>query len=155
MSARAACRLEDLGFSAVFDYVAGKAAWLALGLPSQGAVAPDERVASIASRSLPEVAVGDRVGDLAPERFGDHDAAVVLDGDVVAGLLRRETLGLPRETPVRAVVQPAPDTFRPSMTISELRDYWRDTPERVALVTTLHGVYLGAILRDDLLPDAS
>ena len=38
MSPRAACRLETLGFdpSFVFDYVEGKAGWLAHGLPREG-----------------------------------------------------------------------------------------------------------------------
>jgi hypothetical protein len=40
MSPRAACRLETLGFPEVYDYVAGKADWLAHGLDVEGAGAP-------------------------------------------------------------------------------------------------------------------
>ena len=36
MSPRAACRLELLDVAQVYDYVAGKADWLAHGLPTQG-----------------------------------------------------------------------------------------------------------------------
>ena len=36
MSPRAACRLELLGFTQVYDYVLGKADWLAYGLPTEG-----------------------------------------------------------------------------------------------------------------------
>jgi 3-mercaptopyruvate sulfurtransferase SseA len=36
MSPRAAWRLETLGFEHVADYVAGKADWLAHGLPREG-----------------------------------------------------------------------------------------------------------------------
>lgn len=36
MSPRAACRLEQLGFVHVYDYVPGKADWMAAGLPRDG-----------------------------------------------------------------------------------------------------------------------
>src|SRR2546423_15188070 len=36
MSPRAAWRLEALGFEQVYDYVSGKADWLAHGLPREG-----------------------------------------------------------------------------------------------------------------------
>ena len=36
MSPRAAWRLETLGFEKVFDYVDGRADWLAAGLPTEG-----------------------------------------------------------------------------------------------------------------------
>ena len=36
MSPRAACRLETLGFSDVYDYGGGKAEWLGYGLPREG-----------------------------------------------------------------------------------------------------------------------
>ena len=36
MSPRAACRLQTLGFTNVYDYVLGKADWLAHGLPTEG-----------------------------------------------------------------------------------------------------------------------
>jgi hypothetical protein len=35
MSSRAACRLEQLGFTEVYDYHAGKADWLAHGLETE------------------------------------------------------------------------------------------------------------------------
>ncbi|MEE9248155.1 MAG: rhodanese-like domain-containing protein, partial [Dehalococcoidia bacterium] len=39
MSPRAAARLETLGFTKVYDYVAGKSDWLAAALPSKGTLA--------------------------------------------------------------------------------------------------------------------
>ena len=39
MSARAAWRLESLGFSQVYRYTPGKMDWLARGLPREGAAA--------------------------------------------------------------------------------------------------------------------
>jgi hypothetical protein len=43
MSPRAACRLEALGFSEVYDYVPGKVDWLARGLPREGEKAGETR----------------------------------------------------------------------------------------------------------------
>lgn len=149
MSARAACRLEQLGFTAVYDYVAGKAAWLGLGLPSEGDVRPAERVGALAARSLPEIAVTALARDV---ELGDHEFGVVLDGDVVAGVVTPGRLEPAGDRRVVDVLDPGPDTFRPSMTIDELREYWGKNDETLALVTTLHGAYLGAIRRDDLPP---
>ena len=44
MSPRAAWRLESLGFTAVYDYVAGKADWFARGLPRAGRLAEEPTV---------------------------------------------------------------------------------------------------------------
>ena len=147
MSARAACRLVDLGFTQVYDYVPGKAAWLGMGLPSEGSLDPAERVGAVAARSLPEVGVGDLVRDVG---LGSHEFAVVLDGEVVAGVVTRDALAGEAGRRVGDVLDPGPDTFRPSMTVAELRRYWEGNDERLALVTTLHGEYLGAILRDEM-----
>jgi rhodanese-related sulfurtransferase len=43
MSPRAAWRLEAAGFGPVYDYAAGKADWLAAGLPFQGTAKLAER----------------------------------------------------------------------------------------------------------------
>ena len=43
MSPRAACRLEAFGFRPVYDYVTGKADWLASGLPTEGRLQHDPR----------------------------------------------------------------------------------------------------------------
>lgn len=43
MSARAAWRLEQLGFERVFRYTPGKADWAAAGLPMEGTDGPPAR----------------------------------------------------------------------------------------------------------------
>ena len=50
MSPRAACRLELLGFTQVYDYVAGKADWLAHGLPTEGEQAQIPRAKDVLRR---------------------------------------------------------------------------------------------------------
>jgi hypothetical protein len=43
MSPRAACRLDTLGFEHLYDYLLGKADWLARGLPRKGDHAGEPR----------------------------------------------------------------------------------------------------------------
>src|SRR6266849_6316757 len=50
MSARAASRLETLGFRHVYRYQPGKADWFAAGLPREGKEAHTPRVADVARR---------------------------------------------------------------------------------------------------------
>ena len=152
-SARAAVRLEVLGFTDVSDYVPGKVAWLAEGLPAEGARRPEQRVGAVADPDVPLVP-GDATVAEAAALVGDADIGVVVDADrVVLGVLRPETFGLPDSTPVADVLQPGPSTFRPSMTIAELVGYFRDSDEHRALVTTHAGRWIGLIRREDVLDD--
>src|SRR2546421_12126110 len=62
MSARAAWRLEALGFREVYRYHDGKSDWLAAGLPSEGAQAYEPRIDDVAHRGVPTCQVDDRIG---------------------------------------------------------------------------------------------
>ncbi len=62
MSARAAWRLETLGFTEVFRYKPGKADWLANGLPTTGTEANVPRVSQVIRRDVPTCHLGERVG---------------------------------------------------------------------------------------------
>ena len=160
---RAAARLEAAGFGDVRVYARGKVAWLAEGRASEGSRRPEQRVASIArtdgvpilrdDATLADAATAFDTG--AGTDTGDAEVAVVLDPDgVVLGVLRPETLGLDPATPVADVLQPGPSTFRPSMTIAELVQYFRDSNERRAIVSTAAGRWIGLIRREDVLDDA-
>lgn len=150
-SARAAARLEAFGFTAVHDFAHGKVAWLAAGLPSDGLRRPGQRVGAIASTDVALVPAGATVAEAA-EVVGDRDLGIVVDHDlVVLGVLRPETFGLDPATPVADVLQPGPSTFRPSMTVRELVDYFRSSNEHRAIVSTHGGRFLGLIRRGDVL----
>ena len=151
---RAAARLEAGGFRDVRVYAAGKVAWLADGLPAEGRRQPEQRIAAIARTDVAIVRGDATLRDAAPLLHEDDrgDIAVVLDeDDVVLGVLRPETLGLAPSTPVADVLQPGPSTFRPSMTIAELVDYFRSSDERRAIVSTSGGRWIGLIRREDVL----
>ena len=72
--------------------------------------------------------------------------------DIVLGRrAARGPLHLPADTPVRDVMQPAPPTVRPSITIAELAPIaWTRTHRSYVLVSLLDGTLLGLIRREDL-----
>ena len=151
-SHRGAARLEALGFTDVSTYAIGKIGWLAAGLPSEGDRRPEQRVGGIATtEGVPQVPHDATVAEAAGI-VGDADVGIVVDGDgVVLGVLRPETFGLPGDTPVADALQPGPSTFRPSMTVRELVEYFRSSNENRAIVSTHAGVFLGLIRRRDVL----
>src|SRR5579884_3963794 len=94
MSARAAWRLETLGFLRVYRYKPGKADWLANGLPIEGTEANVPRAGQVMRRDVPTCHLGDRVGDAAniAQAAGWDMCLVVTDNHVVLGRLRRKAL---------------------------------------------------------------
>src|SRR3954470_12932961 len=80
LSPRAAHRLEQLGFAEVYDYVASKVAWLACGLPGEGLLHDDRRVAARVHADVPRLKPDAAISDLNTV-IGDWEIAVVVDGD--------------------------------------------------------------------------
>jgi hypothetical protein len=79
MSPRAACRLETLSFEQVYDYVPGKADWLARGLPREGEKAQERRAVELVRDDAVTCGLAERIGDVR-ERVGagrsDHFANI-------------------------------------------------------------------------------
>lgn len=94
MSPRAACRLESLGFSEVYDYVAGKKDWFDAGLPMEGEIADAVLLGHRARRDMTTCRPDGAVGELAARASvaGWDQAAVVNDANVLQGWLSGETL---------------------------------------------------------------
>ena len=152
MSPRAACRLETLGFEAVYDYVAGKVDWLAHGLPVEGAGADRPTVGRLARRDVVTCSLTEAVGEVrarveaSPHRF----ALVVSEGGVLLGRLRSAALqGDPRATAEEAM-DAGPSTVRPDTVPGTLAERLRSRDLRSAVVTNPEGVLIGVALREDL-----
>lgn len=77
MSPRAACRLETLGFSEVYDYVAGKADWLARNLPTEGEQADAMTAGRVARDDIVTCTLEDTVGEVR-ERIARSDYGFAL-----------------------------------------------------------------------------
>jgi rhodanese-related sulfurtransferase len=150
LSPRAAARLAQLGFSEVYDYTAGRVAWLAEGLPGDGLVGDDERVLAVTRADVARVGPAATVAEMA-DVIGDWEVVVVVSDDgVVAGLLRAEAVAVPGDVPVAEIMQSAPPTVRPSITQRELAESMDANGERHVLVTTLSGALLGLVRREEL-----
>ncbi|HEV8571520.1 MAG TPA: CBS domain-containing protein [Actinomycetota bacterium] len=152
MSPRAAWRLESLGFTEVYDYVAGKQDWLAAGLPREGEIAGLPRAADIARSDVPTCRLDERVGKVRERvhEAGWEECVVVNDERIVLGLLRAEELGEARDDEVvEDVMRPGPSTFRPHVHVEEMARFMSRHDLDSSPVTTSDGVLVGMLLRKD------
>jgi hypothetical protein len=122
MSPRAACRLEQLGFERVYDYVGGIADWRAAGLPVEGSGKHGLRVADATSKGVPTCHVGGRVGEVRDRaRAAGWETCVVVAGDgVVVGRLRSPAWDSDLDATVGEVMEPGPSTVRPDAALEPL-----------------------------------
>src|SRR5215467_263578 len=91
VSARAAWRLESMGFQEVYRYTAGKADWLSAGFDTEGSEANKPRLKQILKRNVLTCAPRDRIGTIKNRRPNPNDVCVVLnDRGIVLGLLEGE-----------------------------------------------------------------
>src|ERR671937_288064 len=126
MSARAAARLETIGFTQVYRYQPGRADWFAAGLPREGRDAHTRRVADVADRNVPICSMKDRIADVRGRLRAADDLCVVVDRErVVLGIVAREALDGDADRPVEDVMQTSPVTFRPPVEAGKLPEYVR------------------------------
>jgi hypothetical protein len=153
MSPRAAWRLQSLGFERVFDYVAGKADWLAAGLPGEGTAARRPRIGARARPDTPTCGLAERLGNVRDRVTiaGWGECVVVNDERIVLGIVDPHPLasGDP-DAVVETVMRAGPTTFRASVTVEELVAHMREHMLDRSLVTTPEGRLIGAVLRADL-----
>jgi hypothetical protein len=129
----------------VYDYTAGKSDWLANGLPSGGELASEPRIGSLADRDVPTCGLGDRVGDIR----GDL-CVVVNSAGVILGDLRGKALQAPPETPVEDVMNPAPSTYRPNVSVHQMAHELAGSNAQRVLVSDCGGRLLGLLRREDV-----
>jgi len=151
MSPRAAWRLESLGFTQVFEYVAGKADWLASGLPIEGKLANYCRAGSVARADVPTCRLTDRVADaLEQVQASDHCVCVVTnDQGVVLGRLGERALLTDPEGLVEQVMESGPTTTRPDDPLESITERLRGRGVDSILVTTPDGRLVGILYLED------
>jgi CBS domain-containing protein len=151
MSPRAAWRLETLGFEQVFDYVGGKADWLAHGLPREGETAAVPYAGELVDSDPPTCALS---ADVATVRAALENAKygfclVVNDERVVLGRVRRSALeGVKDAVAAESVMEPGPSTVRPNQSARELAGRLASDGLRTAIVATPDGRLLGVFDRN-------
>ena|SRR2546421_265990 len=151
MSPRAACRLETLGFTEVYDYVAGKTEWAAYGLPVEGKKASSPRTANVAVRDVPTVGPKDALRTVKQrmERDGRGVAVVVVGDAIVVGTVGPRGLEGDLGAPVESVMSPGPSTYRPDVELAELVPKLKEQDVNRVVITTPDGRYAGVLFRAD------
>ena len=150
MSPRAAWRLETLGFTEVYDYVAGKADWFAMGRPMEGTLASLPRIGALADRDVPTCALGETVSKVAIRaKAAGWNTSIVVAGDgVVLGRLFKKELEDGGDRRVEEVMRSGPSTFRPNVSTHEMMHYMDEHGIRTALVTDSEGRLMGLFKRE-------
>ncbi len=151
MSPRAAWRLESLGFTDVYDYVAGEADWLAFGLQTEGRQVNALRAGRVARRDEPSCDLTERVSDLQERvRASGWDVCVVVNAeDIVLGRVRAAAVDGSLDQMVDAVMEAGPTTVRPSEPLDALVKRMRDRNVTSMIVSTSVGRLLGVMRRED------
>ncbi len=151
MSPRAACRLESLGFTNVFDYVTGLADWTANGLPTEGTHASVLRAGDVVQRDVQTCRPAERLGDVAErvKAAGQNVCIVTSEEGVVLGRLRSDALGGDPDASVESVMESGPTTIRPDTGLAEFTEHMRARRVGSIVVTTSTGRLMGILYRKD------
>ena len=151
MSPRAACRLETLGFAAVYDYVAGKQEWLAYGLPTEGERSAVLTPADIARKDVVTCGLGDRIGHVRENvRRSEYGFALVISATgVLLGRLQRPALEGDADATAERTMEAGPSTVRPDADLAALVERLLKRDLRYAIVTTPDGALVGVLRRVD------
>lgn len=134
----------------MYDYVAGKADWLANGLPSIGtAIVP--RAGTLANRDVPTCRLTDTVGAVRTriEGTGWQVCVVVNDERIVLGLLDIMASADPHMR-VGDVMEIGPSTWRLNGSLADIAASMVRHRVDIALISTSDGTLHGALRRADI-----
>lgn len=152
MSARAAWRLESLGFPFVFRYTLGKADWAASGLLLEGSQAAVPGAGTLARRDVPTCRLTERLGEVRERlRAAAVSGCVVInDVGVVLGWLSPTALGADFQTAVETTMETGPTTVRPNTPLPTVLKRMREQQLDTLLVTTSDGQLVGMLVRAEV-----
>ena len=152
MSPRAACRLETLGFAEVYDYVPGKADWLAHNLPVEGEQAATPTAGRLARDDVVTCGLEETVGEVRAQILAsDYGFGLVTStGRVVLGRLRRSALDCDPGFRAEEVMEPGPSTVRPDTPAGALAKRLAESKLQWAIVSDPEGRLVGVASRGDL-----
>ena len=146
LSARAAWRLESMGFQEVYRYTPGKADWLAAGWETEGTQAKKVRIRQMIHKDVLTCSLRERLEDVKSRRRPNQDMCVVVnDRNIVLGVIEGETWEANPLSRVAEIMQPGPRTIRPDLEPKEAQKILRNFDGANAIVTTSDGELLGVI----------
>jgi len=122
------------------------------GLPTDGTNAQHPRLVDVVRRDVPTCSLGERLGDVRDRVIAaGWDACVVVSQDrVVLGLLRAKELEADPELLVERVMRPGPSTYRPFVSVAEMRRTMLERNLENSPVTTSDGKLVGLVCRQDV-----
>jgi len=149
MSPRAAWRLESIGFTRVYDYVAGKADWGSFGLPLEGT--KGARAGEHVRADVPTCGLEERLQEVRRQvTAAGWDTCIVVNASgVVLGRLGRKALASEQDVTVDAAMTAGPSTVRPSIMLAEIVERMQSQKLTSALVTRSDGRLVGVLRRTD------
>jgi Mg/Co/Ni transporter MgtE len=153
MSPRAACRLSTLGFTHVYDYVAGKVDWLARNLPIEGTEADTPTIGKRLRHEVLTLRPADPIGMIRSQvaHSAQGFALVTTDDRILLGRLRDTALKDADPAAAAAeVMDPGPSTLRPHEPAAAVRARLKDKGLTYAIVTDPDGRLLGTVHPADL-----
>jgi rhodanese-related sulfurtransferase len=146
LSARAAWRLESMGFQEVYRYTPGKADWLAAGWETEGAEAKKVRIRLMIHKDVPTCSLRERLEDVKSRRRPNYDLCVVVnDRNIVMGVIQGDTWDANPQSRVVDIMQPGPRTLRPDLEPKDAQKLLRNYDAPSAIITTSDGELLGII----------
>ena len=122
------------------------------GLPTEGTNTQRPRLVDVVRRDVPTCALGERLGDVRNRVVAaGWDACVVVSQDrVVLGLLRAKELQADPELPVERAMRPGPSTYRPFVSVAEMRRTMIERNLESSPVTTSDGKLVGLVRKQDV-----
>ena len=134
----------------MYDFAAGKAAWLASGLPIEGADASVPRAGDHARADVPTCRLGESLQSVRERvRAAGWDTCIVVNEErIVLGRLGRSAL-TSDDAAVEQAMSEGPSTIRPDTTLETITTRLREQNLATALVTILDGQLVGVLRLDD------
>lgn len=148
MSARAAWRLEQLGFTSVYDYKLGRKDWEAAALEVEGTDELGPIVLDATTRRVATVTVDDTVRAARTALNGDTQAVVVNATGVVVGVLRKESWDHDDKDLVGDAMRLGPATVRPGSQLAPLLDRMESRDVESVIVSDSDGLLMGVVTRE-------
>jgi len=136
----------------VYDYRTGKQDWMGTDLPTEGTNTQHPRLADVVRRDVPVCSPGERLGEVRDRAVAaGWDACVVVSrARVVLGLLRAGELQGDPDVLVERVMRPGPSTYRPFVSVAEMRRIMIDRNLESSPVTTSDGRLVGLVRKEDV-----
>jgi CBS domain-containing protein len=136
----------------VYDYRTGKQDWTASGLPTEGTNAQRPRLVDVVRRDVPTCSLGERLGDVRDRvvAAGWDACVVVSEKRVVLGLLRARELQADPGLVAERAMRPGPSTYRPSVSVEDMRRTMIDRNLESSPVTTSDGRLVGLVRKQDV-----